>query len=234
MPRQRPLIGVSAESNTQPAWESFASAVHAAGGEPLLLTPESSGSLDPSNLPGVILTGGGDIQPSFYGEAERVAPRRLSRARDEFELLLCQKALQHSLPLLAICRGMQVLVVAAGGKLLQHIPDDLPGALVHDAPSPGDALGHLVEIRANSRLAGFLGEGPCFVNTSHHQAPSRLGTGLAACAFSTDGLIEAVEKPSAPFLIGIEWHPERMWACCPIQRRLIEGLVEAAGRRVQA
>jgi putative glutamine amidotransferase len=224
MARRRPLIGVSAESPIHSPWQAFAEALFSIGAEPLLLTPESENP----EVSALLLSGGGDVHPSCYGEEERVPPRRLSRVRDELELSLCRKALKENIPLLGVCRGMQVLAVAAGGKLFQHIASDLPEALKHDAQGSGNDLGHLVQIEPNSRLAGVLGAQACFVNTAHHQAPSALGGGLIASASSLDGVIEAVEAPSAVFIIGVGWHPERMWDFCPAQKRLIEGLVEAA------
>lgn len=228
MPLERPRIGISAGIPPQPAWQAFAEAVSAAGGEPFPLLPKASDSLVPD---GVILAGGGDLHPFFYGESERIIPRWPSLLRDEFELRLCRSALSQRLPLLGVCRGMQVLAVAAGGSLFQDLPSELPGALLHDSPSPGNDPGHLIEIQSGSKLASLLGQGPCFVSTSHHQAPRTLGPELSASAFSADGVIEAVEQPVFPFLIGVQWHPERMWEWCPAQRRLIAGLVEAARRK---
>jgi len=228
MPSERPSIGISTESRRETGWQAFAEAVSAAAGEPMLLSSDEGAAPLSGGLQGIIFTGGGDLHPSFYEEAERVTPRRLSLRRDEFELCLCRQALSQDLPLLGVCRGLQVLVVAAAGRLYQHIPDDFPGGIGHDSLSPGKDPGHLIEIQPGSLLARLLGAGPCFVNTSHHQAARVLAGGLAACAFTSDGLIEAVEQPARRFALGVQWHPEHMWDSCPVQKRLIEGIVNAA------
>lgn len=224
MPQQRPSIGISVAHSNHPAYQVFAEAVFVCGGEPVLLTPETTVQ-ECAHLPGFILTGGGDIHPTLYGDGERAPLRYYSAERDRFELALCE---QHmSRPILGVCRGIQIMAVASRGKLIQHISDEVPGALVHDAPSAEESPGHLIAIRAGTKLADLLGAGEQFVNTSHHQAISTVGGSQIVSAQSPDGVIEAIEQPARPFFLGVQWHPERMWQSAPKQRRLIEGLIAA-------
>lgn len=227
MMREKPRIGISARNDSQQPWQSFARAVHAAGGEPVLLTPELKERFAALGLAGLILPGGGDLLPAAYHAPERAQPRFPWPERDELEISLCQWAQESSLPLLGVCRGMQVMVVAAGGTLVQDIATELPEVLAHEAPVGMTDCGHLISIAPASKLAAILGTNALFVNSSHHQAPQNLGTGLEVCARSMDGLIEAVERPDATFFLGVQWHPERIWEDSPIQRRLIEALVNS-------
>lgn len=230
MMREKPRIGISARNDSQQPWQSFARAVHAAGGEPVLLTPELKERFAALGLAGLILPGGGDLLPATYHAPELVPPRFPWPERDELEISLCRWAQESSLPLLGVCRGLQVMVVAAGGTLVQDIATELPQALTHEAPAGLTDSGHLISIAPGSQLVGILAATLLFVNTSHHQAPQKLG-GLKVCARSMDGLIEAVERPGTPFFLGVQWHPERIWHYCPAQRRLVEELVKAARRR---
>jgi putative glutamine amidotransferase len=222
----QPVIGIS--SYCVPArWGSwdlpavvlprgYTDHVAAAGGLPVLLPPVPGVADTLSRLDGLVLSGGGDIDPALYGAARDAATGPASTGRDTAELALCQRALAEGVPVLAICRGLQVVNVALGGTLHQHLPD-LVGHDGH-SPDPGGYGTHKVSIAPGSRLAGLLGltetPGPAeiMVPTHHHQAIDRLGAGLAAAAWADDGIIEAAEPSgsAAPgsLVAAVQWHPE--------------------------
>jgi len=182
------------------------------------------------HLDGLILSGGGDIQPPYYGEEDSGLLWSVDEPRDRAELMLARRALTEGLPLLAICRGIQVLNVAAGGTLIQDISTQVVGALTHStvAGRPGSYVAHTVEVVAGSRLAELVGAGKLDVNSFHHQAVKDVGTGLVLTARAPDGIIEGLESPNHPFCIGVQWHPEALIESHPVMRRLFEGLAEAA------
>jgi putative glutamine amidotransferase len=228
MPASKPFIGITISSEEHPSWRQFAEAVSGAGGEPLPLVASQPYKLLKQDLQGIVLGGGGDIHPMFFKAPEELPPRGLCLCRDEFELDLCWEALNRNIPLLGVCRGLQVLVVAAGGSLHQHLPDAIPQHLAHEAPTPeGQAL-HEVRLQPGSKLMEIFGEASLTVNSTHHQAAKDLRGGLVSSAYSDDGVIEAVELPAADFILGVQWHPERILDSHPIQSRLFEKLVEAA------
>jgi len=184
---------------------SYAQEVSAAGGLPLLLPPAADAAAVLAGLDGLILSGGADVEPARYGQppsAHTGAPRR---DRDDWEFALLAAALALDRPVLAICRGMQVLNVGLGGNLIQHLPDAVGHA--EHAPQPGAHGRHPVKITGDSALHGMLGAS-CVVATYHHQAVDRLGTGLTAVAWAEDGTIEAVELSGRRWVVGVQWHPE--------------------------
>ncbi|HEX2902720.1 MAG TPA: gamma-glutamyl-gamma-aminobutyrate hydrolase family protein [Jatrophihabitans sp.] len=186
---------------------SYARSVSAAGGLPLLLPPsaddQAGAVLD--GLHGLVLAGGADVDPSRYGAEPDPHTDRPRRDRDSWELALARAALARDLPVLAICRGMQVLNVALGGSLIQHLPDRV-GTQLH-SPTPGRHGRHEVRLAQSSRLHEVIGAG-CVVATYHHQAVDVLGDGLVAAGWTDDGVVEAVELPSSRWVIGVQWHPE--------------------------
>jgi putative glutamine amidotransferase len=219
-----PVIGISCyrQQARWGAWDRpaallpdrYVASVAAAGAIPVLLPPvprieETIGRLD-----AVILAGGGDVDPARYGAERHPACGPPSAERDQAELALAAACLAAGLPVLGICRGLQVLNVALGGTLHQH----LPGLVGHEghAPEPGGYGQHEVAVAPGSRLAAILNRTdltdhlPVLVPTHHHQAVSELGAGLAATAWATDGIIEAAELDPAqhPFAVGVQWHPE--------------------------
>jgi putative glutamine amidotransferase len=240
----RPLIGVTMYRQTTSWWSwerdaalvpgAYLDVVEAAGGEALLLPPRGEGA-PPGGpdrphrvvalLDGLVLIGGGDVEAARYGA--RPDPRNggASSPRDELEMGLTAAALAHGLPLLAICRGMQVLNVSLGGDLVQQLPDRV-GATSHQ-PRPG-AFGPITVVTEEGstvrRLFGERAEVLC----SHHQAIDRLGQGLVVTARSEDGVVEAVELPGRHFVVGVQWHPEETG-----DRRLFEALVDAAAGRTE-
>jgi putative glutamine amidotransferase len=186
---------------------SYASSVSAAGGAPMLLPPGPAGTVDTvlDGLHGLIVAGGADVDPCRYGQDRHPLTDLARTDRDGWELALVTGALDRGLPVLAICRGMQVLNVALGGDLLQHLPD-LVGTDQH-RPTVGVHGRHPVSLAAGSRLAAILGE-RAVVATYHHQAVRRLGDRLAATGWASDGTVEAVEYAGAGWVVGVQWHPE--------------------------
>jgi len=230
--RTAPVIGLTAycEDARWAYWHkpavllplNYAERVAAAGGIPVLLPPlpDVAGAVD--RLDGLLLTGGGDIDPVRYGAEPHPRTVRVSVPRDAAELELLGAAMAAGLPVLGVCRGMQLVNVARGGTLRQHLPAD-----AGHTPAPGTFGSHPVRVAAGTRLAGILGANGSGVDvpTAHHQAIDRLGDGLVAAAWAEDGVIEAVEPGAAGdrFLLAVQWHPE-----AGTDPRLIEALVAAA------
>jgi putative glutamine amidotransferase len=213
----RPLIGITAEvaaagwgdsvreAALSPA--SYAFAVVQAGAIPVLLPPVLPGAAArlAASLDGLLFSGGGDIDARRYGAEPHELTDEPDYARDAFEFELMRVAIQARLPFLAICRGLQVLNVARGGTLIQHLPDAV-GHRRH-APDPARMSEHEVRIEAESSLGLLLGP-QARVSASHHQAVQRLGSGLTAVAWADDGVVEALAVDGHPFGIGVQWHPE--------------------------
>ena len=201
--------------------QSYVLGVERAGGRALLVPPSEDAieeTLDA--LDGLIFSGGSDLDPDLYGQEPHAETNGIVPERDRAELALLTAALERDLPVLAICRGSQVLNVALGGDLIQHLPD-LVGHEKHKE-SPGEFSEHEVEIEPGSRLAGVLGA-QVDVKSHHHQGHARLGAGLRVSARDADGQIEALEDPARRFAVGVLWHPE-----AGEDLRLFEALVEEA------
>lgn len=212
----KPLVGVTAyvEQARFGAWDvpaaliplSYVQAIERAGGRALVVPPTEDGveeTLDA--LDGLLLSGGSDLDPSLYGADAHPETRQVRPERDRAELALLRGALARDLPVLAVCRGSQVLNVARGGNLVQHLPDTVG----HEAhrEMPGVFSNHAVEVDPNSRLGGIVG-GSVDVKSHHHQGYGELGEGLRVVARAADGTIEAVEDPERQFALGVLWHPE--------------------------
>ena len=235
-----PVIGVTGHwvthgtSRDLSVRERYVRGVVMGGGVPVVLAPETSERrigevLD--DVDGVLLTGGNDIDPALWGERVLNDTVRIDEERDAFELPLARLAVERDLPVLAICRGCQVLNVALGGSLWQDIPTQIPTASQHRQHAPMETLAHDVWVAEGSRLATVLGTSgsrPVPVNTSHHQAVRLAGAGLHSSAYCKDGVIEAVEAPERRFVLGVQWHPEWLAEAWPEHRRLFEALVQAA------
>lgn len=177
-----------------------------AGGRPVLLPPFAGVETLLDRLDGLVLTGGSDVDPAAYGAEPHPATDRPRTFRDTAELALARKALDTGLPLLGICRGLQVLNVVLGGTLHQHVPD-IVGHENH-SPTPGTFAAHAVRVEPGSRLAKLLDRTELTVPTHHHQSVDHLGDGLTPVAWTDDGLIEAAEYPAHPFAVAVQWHPE--------------------------
>ena len=204
-----PLIGITRCSRM----DDYIKSVEQAGGRARVLETSESPRKVVGELDGLLLTGGGDVDPVFYGEERHPTVEDAEPGRDEFEIDLARRALSADLPMLAICRGAQVLNVAAGGSLVQDIDSSVQGPLTHAIREPRDAHAHDVTVAAGSRLERALGPAVdaarlCRVNSRHHQSVARVADGLVASATSSDGVIEAIEKPAARFCLGVQWHPE--------------------------
>jgi putative glutamine amidotransferase len=200
----RPIVGVSGGALTperQRKQHTLRAALHAAGSVPVLLRPEEGpGSL--ARVHGLVLPGGGDMHPTRYGHSPHAELRDVDPEREEFEHELARAAVAEGVPVLGICLGLQVLVVALGGTLHQHIPD-LPAAVAHEGEG---TTTHEIRLDPAARLTRILGTATLETNSSHHQAPSEIPPLLAVAGRSADGIVEAVEGPG--FTVGVGWHPE--------------------------
>jgi putative glutamine amidotransferase len=195
---------------------AYVQALTGAGGVPLVLSPLMGASLAARALDGVdglVLTGGEDLDPSWYGAEPSPLLSPPTRERDLFELALFAAAKQRDLPILGICRGIQLINVALGGTLYQDLPSERPGAVEHRPDVARDVRSHRVRLHPGSRAAGAVGTTSLSVNSSHHQAIKDLAPGLVATGWTDDGLVEAAEtKGDAPWLLAVQWHPEEMHA----------------------
>ena len=227
----RPRIAVA--SNRRP--DDYLDSVRVSGGAPWLIDPlthRAAEILD--QCTGVLLTGGGDVDPRFYGETPDPTFHRAEAGRDELELELAIRALERDVPLLCICRGMQVLNVALGGTLIQDIPSMVPQAIEHKVPEPTSKAAHEVTIAPDSHLARLLCPDEAHprygVNTRHHQALKRVAPSLVVTATAPDGVIEAAERPDSRFCLAVQWHPENFWRTGEF-RALFDAFLAAAGSR---
>ena len=217
------------------AYDAYVDAVRLAGGVPVILPPtadavEIAACLD--RVDGVLLTGGKDVDPERYGETILNAKVTPEPERDAFELPLVAQAVERNFPLLAICRGMQVLNVALGGTLWQDVPDQVTDALPHYQKAPRDETTHHVELRRDSLLGDLVGSlDGLEANSFHHQAARAIAPLLVPVAHTPDGVVEAIEATEREFVLGIQWHPEHLAATRAEHRRLFEGLVSAAQRQ---
>jgi len=228
----KPIIGISRCSRL----DDYLASIEQAGGRPRVLDVSESAKKVLGEIHGLLLTGGGDVDPVFYGEDRHSAVEDAEPGRDEFELDLARRALDSGVPLLAICRGAQVLNVATGGTLVQDIPSAMTTKLPHTPTQPKDAIAHDVSVAPGSRLHKILGDAvtsahTCRVNSRHHQSVATLGKDLAASATAPDGVIEAIEAPASEFCVGVQWHPENFWRTGEF-RGLFEAFVAIARRRL--
>ncbi len=207
---------------------SYVDAVLRAGGQPVIVND----ARDPKDLlarvDALVLTGGPDVDPARYGETAHPSVYGVDSADDDFECALAEAALVRSVPTLAICRGIQVLNVARGGTLHQHIPDD-PGVPRHGEPGvAGGARQHEVTLDADSLIAEVMDTTRVTASCHHHQAIAHLGDGLRVVGRAADGIVEALELDGA-FLLAVQWHPEDTAADDRSQQRLFDALVNRAG-----
>jgi putative glutamine amidotransferase len=235
---RRPVIGLctAMERARWSVWDqeafllarSYVDAVHRAGGLAVMLPPDEQLERDPDEvldlLDGLILAGGADIDPAAYGERAHAETTGTVPERDGFEIALARRALERDVPLLGICRGMQLMNVAAGGTLLQHLPDSHGHHEHRRHPGTFDGADHDVRLAEGSLAARAAGEVVHGTKSHHHQAIDRVGDGLRITGWSVlDELPEAVEVPERRFALGVQWHPE-----ADEGSRLIEALVREA------
>ncbi len=226
------MIGITAYAEPSVRWGAwdlpaaliplaYVRAIDAAGGRPLLVPPSEDGLEETlAVLDGILFSGGSDLDPALYGQAPHAETNGIRPERDRGELALLQAALERDVPVLAVCRGSQLLNVARGGDLVQHLPD-VVGHERH-RHTPGVFADHDVEVVEGTRLAALVGD-RAPVKSHHHQGLGRVGEGLVTSARADDGTPEALEDPAKPFALGVLWHPEEAE-----DRALFEGLVEAA------
>jgi putative glutamine amidotransferase len=219
MSRARPVIGLTLDSEgpggySKLPWyalrENYCGAVARAGGLPILLPhePEQAGAyLD--ELDGLVVTGGAfDIDPAMFGATSRHATVTTKDRRTAFEVAMTRGALECDLPILGICGGQQLLNVVLGGTLIQHIPDEVGGALAHEQPNPRTEPGHVVSVKPGTLLHRICAVERLEVNSAHHQAAKDVGDGVVVNAIAEDGVIEGIEDPRRRFCLGVQWHPE--------------------------
>jgi putative glutamine amidotransferase len=220
------VIGITPSNRLNDYVES----VRRAGGEPRVLSMEAPPSLE--GLDGILFTGGGDVDPAHYHEPRHQNTNEPDPMRDAYELELAKLALAKNTPLLAVCRGLQVVNVAAGGTLIQDITAQMNQSLGHQIDTPSFAIAHEVWVTRGSALSRVmqeqLADGEVLqVNSRHHQAVDRAAAGFNITATAPDGVVEAIERPSARFCIGVQWHPENFWRTGEF-RSLFEEFVKAA------
>ena len=229
----RPVIGITsyAQEASWGVWrlpavlvpQAYVESVERAGGRALVVPPSEEGADETlDTLDGVIFSGGADVDPAVYGSEPHAETDTPQRHRDAGELALLQAALARDMPVLAICRGFQLLNVARGGDLIQHLPEEV-GHDVHKQ-TPGVLAVHPVEVKKGTRLAEIVGSQPT-VTSHHHQAVGRTGDGLVEAAWAADGTLEAIEDPGMRFTLGVQWHPE-----AGDDQALFDALVDEARR----
>ena len=238
-----PLIGVTTSTTVGKHPErayvnsAYLRAVQTAGGVPLPLPPPLDARAQQELLArcdGYLLTGGGDLDPATFNEPPHPTLYEVAPARDRLELALVHHAMAAKKPLLAICRGIQVLNVALGGSLFQDVASDPGSQIQHQQEKddkPRNEPTHPVKVVAGSRLAQVLGTTELLVNSMHHQAVRAVGRGLIPVAFAPDMIVEGVElEEPDPFVLGVQWHPEELTDTDPSARRLFSALVAACRR----
>jgi putative glutamine amidotransferase len=224
-----PLIGLAPSAHTT----DYEAALARGGAEIRRLDPMHD---DPATaiaqIGGLLLTGGGDVDPAIFGESAHPTYHPAEPGRDEHEIALVRAAMAADLPVFAICRGLQVMNVALGGTLVQDIPSSLPSGVTHQVAMPKSAMAHEVWLARDSLLWRTMadtlsGSDTCTVNSRHHQAARELAAGFIVSATAPDGIVEAIERPGSRFCLGVQWHPENFWRTGEF-RSLFEAFVTAA------
>jgi putative glutamine amidotransferase len=230
----RPVIGITSAFHEEEEQfclsRCYVDAVDRAGGIPVILPPlpPESAIVSLQNINALLLSGGGDLDPVFFGEEALPCTKTISPRRDAYELYLARVALERHIPILGICRGMQVLNVAAGGTVFQDVSFAVRQPLQHTQNAPRWYATHLIDITPDSQLAAIFGVRRLRVNTFHHQAVGRVAPGFTIAARSLDGVIEAVESPAHAFAVGVQFHPEGMWEKAPLFLKLFSALTAAS------
>ncbi len=234
----RPLIGITLDCEEPGGWsrypwyairQNYASAVAEAGGLPVALPHDPALAEDwLDRIAGLVVTGGAfDIDPAMYGDASVHETVSLKAGRTAAELALLRGALARNMPVLGICGGEQLMAVALGGTLVQHIPESFPDALAHEQATRHDEPGHAVTLTPGSLLSRIAGgRAEMLVNTSHHQAVRTAGPGVVVNAVAPDGVIEGIEDPRYRFCLGVQWHPE--FHTDPADAGIFDAFVEAS------
>jgi putative glutamine amidotransferase len=227
---ERPLIAVTTSlapvgSHGLPGVKlnaQYIAAVERPGATVLLLTPAhdlASVEQIVSVAHGLVLTGGEDVDPARYGQAPHPTVTSVNPARDAMELAALEAAVRRGIPVLGICRGMQVLNVGLGGTLIQDLPSERQSGLLHEQSAPVDKEWHHATVAEGSELEAIFGTRELFINSFHHQAVDALGAGLRASAWAEDGVVEGMEGSGDAWICGVQWHPERGEAQTPEDQR---------------
>jgi putative glutamine amidotransferase len=245
---RRPIVGVPTQTlqslggvsaDIPPSWvmsQRYVLALTHAGAIPWLIPLVDDETLRGvyDALDAVFLPGGADIDPASYGKDPHALCDKTDRERDRVELALARWAMGDGKPVLGVCRGMQLINLAAGGTLFQDIAEQMPGSIKHDYfPFSGqsftrDFLAHEVTVARGTRLAGVFGEGPLRVNSMHHQGVRDIGEGLVISATAPDGLVEGLESRNGHYVVGVQWHPEALTDSQVAARRLFDEFVHIA------
>jgi putative glutamine amidotransferase len=231
-----PLIGITASRKI----EDYRQAILHSVGDVRIIDHTMTVDAALAGLDGLMLTGGDDVTPSRYGEPPHATVVEVEPERDEFEIALIKEARALNLPILAICRGIQVMNVAFGGTLIQDIPSQINSGVEHKLavpPHSSVAMAHEIWFEKDSLLGQLLGErlgdlDSCEVNSRHHQAVKQVAAGFKVSATAPDGVIEAIEDPTARFCLGVQWHPENFFRTGEF-RALFEGFVEEAKKNIK-
>jgi putative glutamine amidotransferase len=235
-----PVIGLTLDHEPSGGWskfpwyairENYCNAVRDAGGLPVLLPHEpDAAALYLDRIDGLIVTGGGfDVDPALFGAPNRHPTVTTKDRRTAFELAVTSGALACKMPVLGICGGQQLLNVALGGTLIQHIPDEIENALAHEQPNPRTEPGHTVRVAKGTLLHRITGAAELPVNSAHHQAVKTVAPGMVVDATAEDGVIEGIEDPRRRFCLGVQWHPE--YSISPGDTAIFAAFIQAAGSR---
>ena len=228
---EKPRIGITSDHVKR--LEKYRKSVEEAGGEVTVLLPGSYSEGALADLDGLLLTGGGDIDASEFGDENNPQVYGINRKRDKMELDLVREAKKRGTPVFGICRGLQVMNVAMGGTLIQHIPDEIQSQLEHFGVDDRQELMHDVSIQENTKLHDIIGKSRIGVNSIHHQSIKKLGNGLVKTAWADDGVIEGIENPDARFFLAVQWHPEEFVDRGGTFRVLFESFVAAASKAIK-
>jgi putative glutamine amidotransferase len=227
----KPIIGITFSDNiVNDPDNNYIRAIKEHGGIPHILYPRVPVS-ECDSINGLLLAGGGDIHPKHFGQEWHPSLKYVNEDRDELELPLCQEAIEKDLPVFGICLGIQIMSVAMGGNLYQDISSQFMDPLSHPTTGNNVDAQHEIEIEPNSQLNKLTGKSADMVNSAHHQAVDDIGEGFVVAARSADGVIEAIENPSKKFVLGVQYHPERMTETDEFlehRRKLFEAFIQAA------
>jgi putative glutamine amidotransferase len=226
----KPRIGIAVDSPGRAP--KYQRSVERAGANVEVLLPDTVTPDVLDHLDGMLLTGGGDIDAAEFRDVNHPMVHHVDKNRDQMELSLTREAKRRGIPVFGICRGVQVMNVALGGNLVQHIPDEIRTMIVHDdSENVRHNLVHEVSILKGSQLHRIIGKDRVGVNSFHHQSIKDLGKGLIATAWSDDGVVEGVELPGTQYFLGVQWHPEEFVDHGAIFHSLFESFVEACNNR---
>ncbi|MBS3985243.1 MAG: gamma-glutamyl-gamma-aminobutyrate hydrolase family protein [Selenomonadales bacterium] len=232
---RKPTIGVTCFHDWQEQRhrqnDTYINAIKKAGGLPVLLpclTGEADLAAHLDLVDGLLVAGGPDADPVFFGEEPEEGLGNVNPCMDAYELPVIAMALRRDMPVLGICRGVQMLNIAAGGSVIQHLPAAVRRVLKHQQSAPRSYVTHAIDIAAGTLLSRILGEGTTRVNSFHHQAVGRVALGFCVSAVAPDGVVEAIESTEHKFALGVQWHPECMWDATPNFDPLFTAFVLAA------